>query len=195
MNLEQLVNLFAKLPGLGPRSARRIVLHLIKYRQSLMLPLAASVAEVAASIKECNICKNYDVVSPCVICTDDTRDRTMICVIESALDLWACERGKMYKGLYHVLGGTLSAVDGIRPSDLNIEALIKRCDDSVNEVIIATNATMDGQTTAFYISDCIKKIRPIKITRLAYGMPVGGELDYLDEGTIEAALESRKILN
>ena len=194
MNLEQLVSLFAKLPGLGPRSARRIILHLIKYKDSLMIPIATSVAEVASSIKECEICNNYDVSSPCAICSDDTRDKSIICIIESALDLWACERGKIYKGLYHVLGGALSATDGTRPSDLNIDSLLKRCDEGLREVIIATNATIDGQTTAFYISDRIKAVKTVKITRLAYGMPIGGELDYLDEGTIEAALEARKIM-
>jgi recombination protein RecR len=194
MDLEQLVSFFAKLPGLGPRSARRIVLHLIKYKDSIMLPLSMSIAEVASSIKECEVCNNLDVCSPCAICADETRDKSVICVIESALDLWACERGKIYKGLYHVLGGALSATIGTRPSDLNVESLLSRCDDSLKEIIIATNATIDGQTTAFYISDRVKAIRPIKVTRLAYGMPMGGELDYLDEGTIEAALESRKIL-
>jgi recombination protein RecR len=194
MNLEQLVTIFSKLPGLGPRSARRIVLHLIKYRTSLMMPLANSVKEVSESIQECNICKNYDTISPCAICSDPDRDKSVICVIESALDLWACERGKNYKGLYHVLGGTLSAADGIRPSDLFIDALLSRCTSEVKEIIIATNATMDGQTTAFYLSDRIREIHPIKISRLAYGMPVGGELDYLDEGTIEAAMESRKTI-
>jgi recombination protein RecR len=195
MDLEQLVSLFAKLPGLGPRSARRIVLHLIKYKDSTMLPLSNSIAEVAHSITECEICNNFDIMSPCAICRDETRDKSIICVIESALDLWACERGKIYKGQYHVLGGALSAAVGMRPADLNIDSLINRCNDQLKEIIIATNATMDGQTTAFYISDRIKAKMPIKITRLAYGMPVGGELDYLDEGTIEAALESRKTLS
>ena len=195
MNLDELVILLSKLPGLGPRSARRMVLHLIKYKESLMLPLINSMGEIAFSIKECSVCKNYDMVSPCAICTDENRDRSKICIIETALDLWACERGKIYKGLYHVLGGTLSAMDGIRPTDLNIESLLSRCNSEVKEVIIATNATMDGQTTAFYISDRIKERLPVQITRLAYGMPMGGELDYLDEGTIEAALESRKIIS
>lgn len=194
MNLEQLVSIFAKLPGLGPRSARRIVLHLIKYKDQLMNPLALSISDLASSIKECEVCNNFDITSPCAICSDTTRDMSTICIIESALDLWACERGKTYRGMYHVLGGTLSASGGIRPGDLNIDSLLSRCNEEVMEIIIATNATIDGQTTAFYISDRIKALRPIKITRLAHGIPIGGELDYLDEGTIEAALESRKVI-
>jgi len=194
MNLEQLVSLFSRLPGLGPRSARRIVLHLIKYKDSLMLPMSTTIAEVASSIKECEICNNYDTSSPCGICLDQTRDKSLICIVESALDLWALERGKNYKGLYHVLGGALSATDGTRPSDLNVDSLLKRCDENLQEVIIATNATLDGQTTAFYLSDRIKMVKIVKVTRLAYGMPVGGELDYLDEGTIEAALDARKVI-
>jgi recombination protein RecR len=195
MNIDSLSSLFTKLPGIGPRSARRLVLYLIKHKESLMLPLANGIKSSADTIKECKQCGNYDESEVCSICSDHKREQNIICVVETALELWAFERGKIFKGLYHVLGGCLSAGNGIRPSDLAIERLVERCrKESIKEVIIATNATMDGQTTAYYISDRLKDIPGVKISRLAYGMPVGGELDYLDESTIEAALESRKQL-
>lgn len=195
MNIESLASLFMKLPGIGQRSARRIVLHLIRNKDALMQSLASGIQAAAAAIKECKECGNFDEMEICTICQDYKRQKNLICVVETALELWAFERGNIYKGLYHVLGGCLSPGSGIRPSDLTIEKLIERCSSNeVTEVIIATNATMDGQTTAFYISDRLKHLPNLQITRLAYGMPVGGELDYLDESTIEAALESRKTL-
>jgi len=194
-SLDELISVFSKLPGLGKRSARRIVLHLIQNKEKLMQPLAFSVKDAIENIKNCRICGNYDSSDPCSICTSERKDKNVICVVESALDLWAFERSNIFAGFYHVLGGTLSAVEGIRPSDLNVESLINRIDETITEIIIATNATMAGQTTAFYLTDRIKEKGNIKVTRLAHGIPIGGELDYLDEGTIEAALTSRKLLS
>ena len=190
--IDRLVQLFARLPGLGPRSARRAVLFLIKRRESLMLPLAQGLSDAAEAIKSCNICGNIDVNDPCLVCTDLRRDDTIICVVEDVADLWALERTSSYKGLYHVLGGTLSALDGVGPEDLSISGLITRAGlDKVAEIILATSATVDGQTTAHYVAERLEGCE-VKVSRLAHGVPVGGELDYLDDGTLSAALKARR---
>lgn len=192
--MENLIRILARLPGLGPRSARRAVLYLLKRRQSLMEPLAEALRETAASIKECATCHNLDVTDPCHICASAKRDGSIICVVEDVGDLWAMERVSGYSGLYHVLGGTLSALDGIGPDDLAISGLLARAGSGeVKEVIIATNPTVDGQTTAHYIADLLADM-DITVSALAQGVPLGGEIDYLDEGTLGAALKSRKTL-
>ena len=191
-SIESLVALLAKLPGLGPRSARRAALYLLKRRDSIMQPLARALDETASNIKVCKICNNLDVFDPCQICTSGKRERSIICVVEDVGDLWAMERVAGFRGLYHVLGGTLSALDGIGPDDLAIGNLVERAsNDEVTEVIIATNATVDGQTTAHYIADVLADAN-VTISGLAHGVPVGGEIDYLDEGTLGAALKARK---
>lgn len=191
-SIESLVALLAKLPGLGPRSARRAALYLLKRRDSLMEPLARALNETAKNIKVCSTCNNLDVTDQCGICTSTKRDRSIICVVEEVGDLWAMERVAGFRGLYHVLGGTLSALDGIGPDDLAIGNLVRRANsDEVKEVILATNATVDGQTTAHYIADILADTNVI-ISGLAHGVPVGGEIDYLDEGTLGAALKARK---
>lgn len=192
--IERLIQLFAKLPGLGPRSARRAVLTLIKKRDSLMTPLAQALAEAADRVKACSVCGNLDAADPCGICTDNRRDPATLCVVEEVGDLWALERAGAHFGRYHVLGGVLSALDGVGPSDLNIERLIARVTEgAVREVVLATNATVDGQTTAHYLID---RLTPsgVAVTRLAHGVPVGGELDYLDDGTLAAAMRARRAL-
>ena len=189
--LDSLIALFAKLPGLGPRSARRVVLHLIRNREKLMGPLVSTLEQARESICFCSICGNLDVVSPCAICNDPKRDDGQICVVEDIADLWAIERGRMFKGRYHVLGGTLSALDGRTPDTLNIESLVPRAKaEEVHEVILATNATVEGQTTSFYITDRLTDCN-VQISRIAHGIPIGGELDYLDDGTLGAALKAR----
>jgi recombination protein RecR len=191
-DLERLIQLLGRLPGLGPRSARRASLHLLKKRESLMLPLAAAMAEAAGSVKNCAVCGNLDSQDPCSICRDTKRDPALICVVADVGDLWALERSAAFRGRYHVLGGTLSALDGIGPEQLNLSALIARAGDStVKEVVLATGATVEGQTTAHYIADRLAEL-PITVTRLAHGLPVGGELDYLDDGTLTAALKARR---
>jgi recombination protein RecR len=191
-DIETLIKLLARLPGLGPRSARRAALHLIKRRESLMEPLAAALQSAAASIRTCSTCGNIDTVDPCTICRDERRDGGLICVVEEVADLWAMERAAAFKGRYHVLGGTLSALDGIGPEDLNIASLVRRVEaGDVREVILATNATVDGQTTAHYITDRLAAA-VVEISRLAHGVPVGGELDFLDDGTLAAALKARR---
>ncbi|MEA2780878.1 MAG: recombination protein RecR [Rhodospirillaceae bacterium] len=191
-DLERLIQLLGRLPGLGPRSARRASLHLLKKRESLMLPLAAAMAEAADSVKNCAVCGNLDSQDPCSICRDPKRDPALICVVADVGDLWALERSAAFRGRYHVLGGTLSALDGIGPEQLNLSALIARAGDStVKEVVLATGATVEGQTTAHYIADRLAEL-PITVTRLAHGLPVGGELDYLDDGTLTAALKARR---
>ena len=192
--VDKLIYLLAKVPGVGPRSSRRAVLHLLNYREQLMLPLAEELKKSAQTIKNCQICNNIDEQSPCSICMNSKRDLQSICIVETISDLWAIERSGIFNGGYHVLGGTLSTSHGRSPDDLNLDNLISRVKtDQVEEVIIATNATLDGQTTAFYITDFLSKNSTnIKVTRLAYGIPVGGELDYLDDSTLEAALLSRK---
>lgn len=190
--LDQLILLLGKIPGLGPRSARRAALQLIKKKDGLMRPLSSALASVANNVHPCSDCGNLDIQDPCHICENIKRDKTTLCVIEDVSDLWALERAGTYRGLYHVLGGTLSALDGVSPDDLNITALIKRASEpSIKEIIIATNATVDGQTTAHYITEQIKQF-DIIISRLAHGVPMGGELDYLDDGTLTTALNSRR---
>ncbi|VAV88780.1 Recombination protein RecR [hydrothermal vent metagenome] len=190
--LDQLIQLLSKLPGLGPRSARRAALQLIKRKDSLMRPLATALAAAAEHVNPCSTCGNLDTSDPCHICDGDRRDRTSICVVEDVADLWALERAGAFRGLYHVIGGTLSALDGVGPDDLNISGLIERAEEvQVTEIIIATNATVDGQTTAHYITDRLRHCA-VTVTRLAHGVPVGGELDYLDDGTLTAALKSRR---
>ncbi len=190
-DIDTLSAMFAKLPGLGARSGRRAVLHLLKHRDALMYPLAKMIEKTADSIKTCHLCGNLDTADPCSICTDAKRDQASLCIVEEVADLWAMERGGLYRGLYHILGGTLSAMDRRGPEELRLPALLTRIEkQSVQEVILATNATVDGQTTAFYISDMVKPLG-VKVSRLAYGIPVGSELDYLDEGTLGAALKSR----
>ena len=191
-SIDALIGLLAKLPGLGPRSARRAALHLLKRRESLMEPLARALSETADSVKTCSVCGNIDTVDPCTICTGPKRDRSQICVVEEIGDLWAMERVVGFQGLYHVLGGTLSALDGVGPEDLRIGQLIERAKhETVKEVILATNATVDGQTTAHYIAERLGDA-DVRVSGLAHGVPVGGELDYLDEGTLSTALKARK---
>lgn len=188
--IEHLIKLLGKLPGFGPRSARRGVLHLLKNREALMQPLSAALARAASVIRECDTCRNLDTISPCSICADHHRDASLLCVVEDVSDLWAVEKTGAFRGYYHVLGGTLSALDGITPDDLNIPTLLMRANDA-KEVIIALNATIDGQTTAHYISDLLKK-SGVAVTQLAHGVPIGGQIDYLDDGTLSTALKSRK---
>ena len=190
--LEHLIQLLAKLPGLGPRSARRAALYLVKRRESVMEPLAEALAAAAQAIHPCSICGNLDTADPCAICRDPERDATAICVVEDLADLWALERTGAFRGRYHVLGGTLSALDGIGPEELNIARLVSRLDPDT-ELILALNATVDGQATAHYIADRASATGA-KISRLAQGVPIGGELDYLDEGTLTAALKARRSL-
>ena len=192
-DLSRLIQLLAKLPGLGPRSARRAALFLLKRRESLMVPLAAAMAETADRIHACGICGNLDTADPCAVCRDVKRDAGLVCVVEDVGDLWAIERTGAYSGRYHVLGGTLSALEGIGPEDLRIGELVERCSGGVREVILALNATVEGQTTAHYIMDRLAG-QAVQVSRLAHGVPVGGELDYLDEGTLAAALASRQTL-
>jgi recombination protein RecR len=189
--IDRLIQYLAKLPGLGPRSARRAALFLLKRREALLQPLAAALAAAGEHVHPCGICGNLDGADPCAICRDTRRDATLLCVVEDVADLWAIERTGAFAGRYHVLGGTLSALDGIGPEDLDIEGLVRRAGSGVGEVIIALNATVDGQTTAHYLID---RLAPtcVAVTRLAHGVPVGGELDYLDEGTLSAALRARR---
>ncbi len=192
--IERLTQLLAKLPGLGPRSARRMVLHLLKRREGLLLPLVEALQSTAAQMCFCDICGNLDTVDPCRICTDPARDRTLICVVEDVADLWAIERSRAFRGLYHVLGGTLSALDGVGPDDLRIAQLAARvAQDEACEVILALNATVDGQTTAHYVTERLTSGEsPVNISRLAHGLPVGGHLDYMDDGTLTAAIAARR---
>jgi recombination protein RecR len=190
--LDTLIQLLAKLPGLGPRSARRAALHLIKRRESLMTPLASALEQAARAIRPCPVCGNLDTVEPCTICRDPEREEGVICVVEDLADLWALERTGAYRGRYHVLGGTLSALDGVGPEDLTIDRLLARVKPG-QELILALNATVDGQTTAHYIADRLAGIE-VKLSRLAQGVPIGGELDYLDDGTLTAALKARRAL-
>jgi len=189
--IERLIQLLARLPGLGPRSARRAALQLIKRREQLMVPLASALQTAIEKITVCKICGNIDTQNPCAVCTDATRDPSIIVAVADVADLWALERADAVAGRYHVLGGTLSPLDGIGPQDLSIGALVSRAHaDAVKEVILALNATVEGQTTAHYITDLLHGAN-VKVTRLAHGVPVGGELDYLDEGTLAAAIKQR----
>ncbi len=190
--IELLIQLLAKIPGLGPRSARRAVLHLVKNRDKLLTPLALALDDARLKVKTCFTCGNVDTLDPCTICSDHRRDRSMICVVEEVGDLWALERAGAWNGLYHVLGGTLSALGGVRPEDLDITELVNRCaNDEIKEVVLATNATVEGQTTAHYITERLKN-KGVATSRLAHGVPVGGELDYLDEGTLTQAIRQRR---
>ena len=190
--IERLIQLLAKLPGLGPRSARRAALHLIKNREKLLLPLSAAIDEARDKVCLCSVCGNVDTVDPCTLCADPRRDRGILCVVEDVGDLWALERAGAWSGLYHVLGGTLSAIEGVRPEDLSIGRLIDRAGKGdLREVVLAVNATVEGQTTAHYIVDRLKGLG-IATSRLAHGVPVGGELDYLDEGTLTQAMKARR---
>ena len=189
--IERLIQLLARLPGLGPRSARRAALFLIKKRELIMAPLAAALATAIDKVQICRVCGSIDTQNPCTVCTDPRRDPSIIVVVGDVADLWALERAHAVNGRYHVLGGTLSPLDGIGPQDLSIDALVKRAHDpEVTEVILALNATVDGQTTAHYITDLLHGAN-VTVTRLAHGVPVGGELDYLDEGTLTAAIRQR----
>jgi recombination protein RecR len=190
--LDDLIQQLAKLPGLGPRSARRAALHLLKQRETLLVRLAASLTNAATQVRRCTSCGNLDSADPCWICGDDQRDRAQICIVEQVDDLWAVERAGLFKGCYHVLGGTLSAINGTGPEDLRVDRLLERIrSDRVGEVILATSATVDGQITAHYLADRLAASGTL-VTRLAHGLPVGGELNYLDDGTLGAALKARR---
>jgi recombination protein RecR len=189
--IERLIQLLARLPGLGPRSARRAALHLIKKREPLMAPLAAALQTAIEKVVVCKTCGNIDTVDPCTVCTDVRRDRSVIIVVADVADVWALERAVVLNARYHVLGGTLSPLDGVGPAELTIDALVSRAHDpEVKEIVLALNATVDGQTTVHYITDLLHGAN-VTVTRLAHGVPVGGELDYLDEGTLSAAMRSR----
>ena len=193
-DIEKLIKLFSKLPSLGSRSARRIVLHLLKKKEVLFIPLIDAMNKVAENVKTCEICGNFDTSSPCSICCSDLRSNATLCVVQDVADLWAMERVSLFKGKYHVLGGILSALDGVAPDDLNIDSLIERIvSEAIKEVIIALPATVDGQITTHYLLSRLKDF-DIKISTLAQGIPVGAELDYMDEGTLQLALNSRKAL-
>ena len=191
--IEKLIQLLAKLPGLGPRSARRATLQLIKKKDALLLPLAQAAQAAVEKVTICDTCGNVDSTNPCSICSDVKRDRTTLVLVEDVADLWALERAGAVNCIYHVLGGTLSPLDGVGPEDLNIGSLVDRVaahESAITEIIIAVNATVEGQTTAHYVTDQLDGL-DVKITRLAHGVPVGGELDYLDDGTLAAAIKSR----
>jgi len=194
--LDNFIKLLSKLPSFGPRSARRIALHLIKNKEKIMIPLIESMSLVNQEIKNCQNCGNLDISEICKICQDQKRQDNIICVIEDVSDLWAIEKADIFNGKYHVLGGTLSAMSGVSPNDLNINSLIAKLQENKNikEIIIATNPTMDGQTTAYYLLELLKEFN-LKISKLAHGIPIGGELDYLDEGTLDIALKTRSEFN
>ena len=190
--IERLIELMARLPGLGPRSARRAVLHMLRKREAVMAPLAQALAQVVITARDCAICGNIGTEDPCDICRDPRRATGELCVVETVSDLWAMERGKVFKGRYHILGGTLSALDAIGPEELRIPGLVARvADEGISEVILALNATVEGATTGHYIADRLASTG-VSVTSLAQGVPIGGELDYLDDGTIGAALRARK---
>jgi recombination protein RecR len=189
--IERLIQLLARLPGLGPRSARRAALHLVRRRVELMEPLSGALADALSKIEICGTCGNVDTRDPCTVCADASRDRLILVVVENVADLWALERAAAVSGRYHVLGGTLSPLDGVGPDDLNLASLVARVrEGEIKEVLLALNATVDGQTTAHYVTDLLRDTG-VKVTRLAHGVPVGGELDYLDEGTLAAAIRQR----
>lgn len=193
-HIEQLIKVIAKLPSLGTRSARRIVLHLLKKRETLIPQLIQALEDVQNHIKVCQICGNYDTEDPCSICSSVSREQGTLCVVQDISDLWALERGGLYKGKYHILGGVLSAIDGVTPDDLNIDKLLDRIvKEDISEIILALPATVDGQITMHYISSLLKD-KNIQVSTLAQGIPVGGELDYMDDGTIKLALDMRKRL-
>ncbi|MFV1918040.1 recombination mediator RecR [Sphingomonas sp. MJ1 (PH-R8)] len=190
--IEALTQALSRLPGLGPRSARRAVLHLIKKRETALVPLLGALERVSERLSTCSVCGNVDTSDPCAVCADPRRDARALCVVEEVADLWALERSRLFPGRFHVLGGRLSALEGVRPEDLAIERLVARvADGGVDEVVLAMNATLEGQTTAHYLAERIEAY-PVRITQLAHGLPVGGELDYLDEGTLAQALRARR---
>ena len=191
--IERLIQLLARLPGLGPRSARRAALHLIKKREQLLGPLSDAMRTARERIVVCRSCGNVDTADPCTVCRDPRRDPSILVVVEDVSDLWALERAGAVNARYHVLGGVLSALDGVRPEHLNLESLVARASEpEVREIILALNATVDGQTTAHYVTELLGHL-PVRVTRLAHGVPVGGELDYLDEGTLSAAIRQRTV--
>jgi recombination protein RecR len=190
--IEALTQALARLPGLGPRSARRAVLHLLKKREAALGPLREALTAVDERLENCRSCGNVDTTNPCGICADPRRDQRALCVVEEVADLWALDRSRLFPGRFHVLGGRLSALEGIRPEDLSIDGLVRRIEaGGIDEVVLAMNATLEGQTTAHYIADRIERF-PVRVTQLAHGLPVGGELDYLDEGTLAQALRARR---
>ena len=190
--IEALAQALARLPGLGPRSARRAVLHLMKKREAALQPLLSALQNVSERLSTCSICGNIDTSDPCGICSDPRRDSKSLCVVEEVADLWALDRSRLFPGRYHVLGGRLSALEGVRPEDLAIDSLVGRvAEGGIDEVVLAMNATLEGQTTAHYLAERLEKF-PIRLTQLAHGLPVGGELDYLDEGTLAQALRARR---
>ncbi len=190
--IETLAQALSKLPGLGPRSARRAVLYLLKKRETALAPLLRALEQVDDRLATCDICGNVDTINPCAICTDPRRDSRMLCIVEDVADLWALERSRLFPGKFHVLGGRLSALSGVRPEDLTIDVLVSRiAGGGIDEVVLAMNATLDGQTTAHYIAERIENF-PIRLTQLAHGLPVGGELDYMDDGTLAQALRARR---
>ena len=190
--IEALTQALSRLPGLGPRSARRAVLHLIKKREAVMTPLLRALEAVSGRLAVCGVCGNVDTTDPCSICVDPRRDARLLCVVEDVSDLWALDRSRLFPGRFHVLGGRLSALEGVRPEDLTIDRLIGRvADGGIDEVVLAMNATLEGQTTAHYLAERLERF-PIRLTQLAHGLPVGGELDYLDEGTLAQALRARR---
>ena len=190
--IDALTQALARLPGLGPRSARRAVLHLLKKREAAMGPLLRALEAVNANLATCRLCGNVDTSDPCTVCADSRRDARLLCVVEEVADLWALDRSRLFPGRFHVLGGRLSALEGIRPEDLAVDTLVGRvAAGGIDEVVLAMNATLEGQTTAHYIADRLERF-PIRLTQLAHGLPVGGELDYLDEGTLAQALRARR---
>jgi recombination protein RecR len=190
--IERVIALLARTPGLGRRSARRAVLKMLMRPHETMLPLAEALTEAARAVRPCEVCGNLDAQSPCGICRDPRRDEKSLCVVEEVADLWALDRSRLFPGRYHVLGGRLSALEGVRPEDLAIDGLIQRVSSGgIEEVVLAMNATLEGQTTAHYLAERLEKF-PIRLTQLAHGLPVGGELDYLDEGTLAQALRARR---
>ena len=192
VEIETLSAALARLPGLGPRSARRAVLHLLKRRETALDPLLRALEAVNARLSTCETCGNVDTSNPCGICADPRRDTKMLCVVEDVPDLWALERSRLFPGKFHVLGGRLSALEGVRPEDLNISSLLSRiAEGGIDEIILAMNATLEGQTTAHYLAERMESL-PVRITQLAHGLPVGGELDYLDDGTLAQALRARR---
>ena len=193
--LTHVISLISRLPGLGPRSGRRLVLYLLKKRQEILRPLLHALIEMDQKVKTCSQCFSLDTQTPCSLCTDDRRDVTSLCVVADVADVWALERAQTYKGLYHVLGGLLSAIDGVMPHQLTLDPLIRRVKDGgIDEVVLALNATVEGQTTLHYIADLLSPYG-VKVSTLAHGVPVGGELDYLDDGTLHTAFKARRVLD
>lgn len=190
--IERLITLLAKLPGLGPRSARRAALQLIKKKEGLLAPLAQAMSNAATFVHPCGVCGNLDTIDPCGLCRDPARDNAHLCVVEEVGDLWALERAQVFRGRYHVLGGALSALDGIGPDRLAVASLLTRIESGkISEVVLAMNATVDGQATAHYLAERLEPFK-IRVSRLAHGVPIGGELDYLDDGTLDAAFRARR---